>query len=259
MNRPWFSRVLLMAVLFVEAMPSYLGQIADYGAGQLARQAVGIRAPYLAEMARITYSKKRGTAGSGGPRRGTSGRRVVQTTFTRSRIGWFKPWAMANEISKKVQWDEHAPLGTGFAREEAQRQALTKLFTSCLDYYEQKTKAEALPTNDVAITFSHCIALGTELGAGRRITKLEEASLAKRIRDEFAGSPYYWTDADKQAIHETIVITTMLAQVGYDNATHNRDQHSQATFREVARQNVTALTNASLEELRNARSTLGSN
>ena len=29
--------------------------------------------------------------------------------------------------------DERAPFGSGFAREEAQRQALTKLFTECLE------------------------------------------------------------------------------------------------------------------------------
>src|SRR5262245_31969190 len=100
-------------------------QIADYGAGQLARQAVLIRAPYLAMMARIKYLEN----ARGGRAKGT--RRAVQTTFARSRSGWFKPWTMANELSKKIQWDENAPFGTGFAREEAERQALKKLFTSC--------------------------------------------------------------------------------------------------------------------------------
>jgi len=54
------------------------------------------------------------------------------------------------------------------------------------------------------------------------------------------------------------VIMTMLAQVGYANAKRNHEQRAEETFREVARRNVASLTSASLQELRNARSVLGS-
>jgi hypothetical protein len=50
----------------------------------------------------------------------------------------------------------------------------------------------------------------------------------------------------------------MLAQAGYANVKRNHDQRAEETFREVARRNVEALTGASLHELRNARSVLGS-
>jgi hypothetical protein len=108
-------------------------QIVEYGPAQLARQAVDIRAPYLAQMAQI----RNGTASS---KPGTT-RSQAQTTFKRSASGWFKPWSMANEIGKKIEWDPNAPFGTGFAREEAQRQALTKLFTACLETYEELNRA----------------------------------------------------------------------------------------------------------------------
>jgi hypothetical protein len=68
--------------------------------------------------------------------------------------------------------------------------------------------------------------------------------------------PQYWPDADKQRVHETLVITTMLALAGYANATRDNDQGAQAVLREAGRKNVTALTNASLVDLRNARSAL---
>jgi hypothetical protein len=55
MERPRLLIILLVVVMFVGAAPAYLSQIADYGAAQLARQAVDIRAPYLARMAQITY------------------------------------------------------------------------------------------------------------------------------------------------------------------------------------------------------------
>ena len=83
-----------------------------------------------------------------------------------------------------------------------------------------------------------------------------EHALRVKIKNEFARSPSYWTDADKQAVHETIVITTMLALAGHANATRDNDPRAQAMFRDTARHNVEALTKASLVELSNARSAL---
>ena len=223
-------------------------QTANYGAAQLARQAVDIRAPYLAQMAQIQYGGRNSRAGTT--------RSAAKTTFKRAST-WFKPWSMANEMAKKIEWDPKAPLGTGFAREEAERRALTRLFTACLDTYEQRAKADGLATDDLAVTYGHTIALNSELATGKRMPPSDEAALRDKLREAFARSPFYWTDADKQSVHETIVITTMLALTGYANATRDNDQQSQEMFREAARQNVTALTNASLVDLSNARSALG--
>jgi hypothetical protein len=241
-----------VTLLLAGTSPGYAAaQIFEYGPAQLARQAVDIRAPYLAQMAQVRYA----AASSASSNPGTT-RSSVQTTFKRAR-SWFKPWSMANEISKKIEWDPKAPFGTGFAREEAQRQALTKLFTACLDTYEEQAKAEGLATDDLAVTYGHTIALNWELGNGKKMDASEEAALRRRLHDEFARSPLYWTDADRQSIHETIVITTMLALIGHANAVRDNDQRSQAMFREAGRNNVTALTNATLTDLSNARSALG--
>jgi hypothetical protein len=245
----------LVVGLFVGIAPASVAQVFNYGPAQLARQAIDIRAPYLAQMAQIKYLKSKGKLRSDSI---SSRKKVVPTTFVRSQISWFKPWSWANELSKKIEWNKKESAGTNFAREDSLRRVLTKLFTSCLDIYEQQTKAEGLPTNDLAVTFSHSIALNMELSTGRKITAKEDSALRKKIRDEFARSTIYWTDAGKQAIHETIVITTMLAVVGYANATQIGDKSSQAMFRETAGKNVTALTNASLGELQNARSGLSS-
>ncbi len=244
-------KTLLIAMMLAAMFAgSSAAQISTYGPAQLARQAIDIRATYLAQMAQIRY-------GAGSSKPGTA-RSPVQTTFKRAS-SWFKPWSMANELSKKLEWDPKASLGTGFAREEAQRQALTKLFTACLDTYEEQAKAEGLATDDLAVTYGHTIALNWELGNGSKMDASEETALRQRLHDQFAQSPLYWTDADKQSFHETLVITTMLALAGYANATRDNDQQSQAMFREAGRNNVTAMTNASLVELRNARSALGQN
>ena len=242
----------LVLILLTGILPQYsAAQIIEYGPAQLARQAVDIRAPYLAQMAQIRYDE----VGASKPGRARS---PGQTTFKRAS-GWFKPWSMANEMGKKIEWDPGAPFGTGFAREEAQRRALTKLFTACLDAYEARAKAEGLATDDVAVTYGHVIALNSELATGKRMMASEEEALRLELQDDFAQSPYYWTDADKQSVHETIVITTMLALAGYANATRDNDQRSQAMFREAGRKNVTALKNASLIDLKNARSGVGQN
>ena len=120
-----------------------------------------------------------------------------------------------------------------------------------------QAKAEGLPTDDLAVPFGHTIALNWELSTGRKMAASEETALRQKLHDEFARSPVYWTAADKQSVHETIVITTMLAVAGYAHAALDNDQRSQAMFREAARQNVTALTNASLVDLANARSAVG--
>jgi hypothetical protein len=242
---------IVLGLLLVGVLPGYSpAQIADYGPAQLARQAIDIRAPYLAQMAQLQY-------GAAPSKPGTT-RRKVQTTFKRAG-SWFKPWSMANEASKKIEWDPKAPFGTGFAREEAQRQALTKLFTACLDTYEEQAQAAGLATDDLAVTYGHTIALNSELATGEKMAAPEEAALRQRLHDEFAQSPLYWTDAAKQSIHETLVITTMLALAGYANATRDNDPSAQAMFREAGRKNVTALTAATLVELSNARSALGQN
>ena len=102
---------------------------------------------------------------------------------------------MANEMAKKLEWDPKAPFGSGFAREEAQRQALTKLFTSCLDLYERQSKAQGLPTDDLAVTFGRAVALNHELATGVRMPAADEQALRVKFKNEFARSPSYWTDA----------------------------------------------------------------
>jgi hypothetical protein len=82
MERPRLLIILLAAGVFVGGAPSYLSQIADYGAAQLARQAVVIRAPYLAQMAQITYLQKSGKqqSGAGPSRKAAVTPRTVNTT-----------------------------------------------------------------------------------------------------------------------------------------------------------------------------------
>jgi hypothetical protein len=64
-ERPKLLKTLLAVGMFVGAAQAYFSQIADYGPAQLARQAVVIRTPYLAQMAQIMYSQKNGKQRSG--------------------------------------------------------------------------------------------------------------------------------------------------------------------------------------------------
>jgi hypothetical protein len=147
---------------------------------------------------------------------------------------------------------------TGFAREEAQRQPLTKLFTAYLDTYEEQAKADEL-TDDLAVTYANTMALNSELATGKKMTAPEEATLRPKDARPVRAEPDFWADADKQSVHETLVITTMLAVVGHVNAMRDNDQASQALFRDVAREDFTTLTNATLVDLRNTRSASSQN
>jgi hypothetical protein len=229
--------------------PAYAASITHERVAQLARQAAAIRIrgiPNLAQVAELTIS-----------RRGRRPQNILdeptgneaQTKFLRSN-SWFKPWGWASEISKRIPWeDPNAPAGSGFARQQAAREKLTKLFSACLDYYEQQANIEGYRTNDIAVTYSHSIALNTEVATGRKLTVREEFALRENLRAKIAHYPYNFDDASKQSFHETLVITTILTQAGYANATLNHDQQAQAAFRETARRNLETLKAATIDDL----------
>ena len=56
---------MLLAGIFVGSMPKSAAQIIEYGAAQLARQAVNIRTPYLVQMAQIRYQQGSGILKTG--------------------------------------------------------------------------------------------------------------------------------------------------------------------------------------------------
>jgi len=229
--------------------PAFVAPIVSDAVSQLAKQAGAIRIrgiPTLAQMGQLTVSR------SGRPPQNVLDEPTnnqVKSKFLRSN-SWFKPWGWANEISKGIPWDDPtAPRNSGFARQQSGREQLTKLFSDSLDYYEQQAKVEQYATNDLAVTYSHSIALNLEVSTGRKLTASEDLALRNELRSKISYYPYNFDDASKQAIHEAIVITTILTQAGYAEATLNHDQQGQATFRETARRNVETLRRASLDDL----------
>jgi hypothetical protein len=229
--------------------PAYAAPIVNRGVSQLARQASAIRIrgiPSLAQMAQLTISR------NGRPPQNILENPTdneVQTSFLRGN-SWYKPWGWASEISKRIPWDDPAaPAGSGFTRQQTGRETLTRLFSACLDYYEQQANVEGYRTNDLAITYSHSIALNSEVSTGRKLTAQEEFALREKLRTKIEYYPYRFDDGYKQSVHETIVITTMLTQAGYADATLNHDQQAQAAFRETARHNVETLMNATIDDL----------
>ena len=126
------------------------------------------------------------------------------------------------------------------------------MFAACLDYYEQQASVEEYRTNDLAVTYSHSIALNTEVSTGRKLTAKEELELREKLRSKLAYYPYYFDDSSKQSIHETIVIMTILTQAGYAEASLNHDQQAQKVFQETARRNVETLKGATIDDLKHA-------
>jgi hypothetical protein len=230
--------------------PAYVAPIVNVGVAQLASQAAAIRIrgiPSLAQIAQLIIPSRSGKPPQNILDEPTGNE--VQSKFLRGS-SWFEPWGWANDISKRIPWDDPtAPAGSGFARQQAGSAMLTKLFTACLDYYEQQANVEGYRTNDLAVTYAHSIALNSEISTGRKLTAQEELALRENLRVKLSYYPYYFTDASKQAVHETIVIKTILAQAGYAEATLNHNQEAQAAFRETARINVETLKAATIDDL----------
>ena len=85
---------------------------------------------------------------------------------------------------------------------------MTKLLTSCRDLYERQSKAQGLPTDDLAVTFGRAVALNHELATGMRMPAADEQALRVKFKNEFARSPSYWTDADNPVMRMRFVTTT---------------------------------------------------
>ena len=49
-----------------------------------------------------------------------------------------------------------------------------------------RRRPKGIPTNDLAVTFSHCISLSAELSSGRKMSTKEESALREKLRGQFA-------------------------------------------------------------------------
>jgi hypothetical protein len=132
-------------------------------------------------------------------------------------------------------------LGAG-GTPEAKKQMLDTL-SLLLTEYEKAARAQGKP-NDLALALTAALVYNSSIYNGTpepddaRIMEIRDA-LAELATE--AGTFASMTDRQKQELYETAVISTMLAQAGYETANSAGDQNTMAIYRALAGQTLQAV------------------
>ena len=157
-------------------------------------------------------------------------------------------------------------LGGGDA--ELTKQMVT-IISTLLTEYEKAAKAQGKP-NDIALAttaalvYNSSIYNGTSEPSDARIMEIRDALAELMVEDGTLGA---MTDRQKQVLYEKLVISTLLAKAGYEEAREKGDKATMATYRELAGQTLRMVSGMSPEKVdfsdeaarRNAQFLLDSN
>jgi len=134
-----------------------------------------------------------------------------------------------------------AQLAASFIKKPGtQRDDLTKLFNALLEVYNQRSKQQKAPPNDLARTLAYCIAMNYAYYTEQEVSALGLAMLRGKIRTALSASDKFraMKDNDKQKISETLIILTHFAALGYDKSKAARDKDLTKNFSKLAGLNL---------------------
>ena len=128
-----------------------------------------------------------------------------------------------------------ADLLSGNADPETKKQTFT-LVSALLTEYEKAARVQGQPNDlalavTVALVYNDCIYNGKPEPSDEKIMALRDA-LAELIAEEGIFTPF--SDLQKQELYENLVITTLLAKVGYEETKKSGDTTSMAAYRGLA-------------------------
>jgi hypothetical protein len=121
-----------------------------------------------------------------------------------------------------------------------QREDMTKLFSVLLEVYNQRSRQQKAPANDLARTLAYCIAANYAYYTEQEVSASGLAMLRGKIRTALTASDKFRKikDADKQKVSETLIILTHFAALGYDQAKEGKNKESMEMFRKLAGLNL---------------------
>jgi hypothetical protein len=128
-----------------------------------------------------------------------------------------------------------ADLLSGNADPETKKQTFT-LVSALLTEYEKAARVQGQPNDlalavTVALVYNDCIYNGKPEPSDEKIMALRDA-LAELIAEKGIFTPF--SDLQKQELYENLVITTLLAKVGYEETKKSGDTTSMAAYRGLA-------------------------
>jgi hypothetical protein len=131
------------------------------------------------------------------------------------------------------------------------KKQMTAIISTLLTEYEKAAKAQGKP-NDLALAttaalvYNICIYYGRPEPEDARIMEIRDA-LAELAAEE--GTFASMTDRQKQELYENLVISTMLAKAGYEEAQKGGDKANMAIYRDLAGQTLQAVSGMPPEKI----------
>ena len=125
---------------------------------------------------------------------------------------------------------------------ETRKQMFTILST-LLTEYEKAARAQGKP-NDLALATTAALVYNSSIYNGTpdpddaRIMEIRNAMAELMVED---GTLASMTDRQKQVLYEKLVISTMLAKAGYEEANKNGDKSTMSSYRDLAGQTLQAV------------------
>lgn len=177
-----------------------------------------------------------------------------KTTFTPVGDRNFRIYLMADEAGGNIDWSQHGATDVHEATKmrHALHDQLTQLFKQSLATYDRQTRTQKVPLNDVAATLTRCISLNYRLATGKTLTSTQQSRLRAQSRAALLADPKFreMSDEAKQTLHEQLIVGTMPAVLGYEQAVREKNNKRQQQFRQMAEKNLTLLTGVPIAKIK---------
>jgi hypothetical protein len=130
-----------------------------------------------------------------------------------------------------------AKLAASLVKEPGEKQRqMTALLTEMLAIYEQRSRQQNAPSNDLARTQAYCIAVNYSHYSGKDISMDHLAALRGKIRVALSSDAKFraLNNAKKQQLSETLIILTNFMDMGHTLSIEKKDEEGKRAYRQMA-------------------------
>jgi hypothetical protein len=133
-----------------------------------------------------------------------------------------------------------------------QRTQLEQVFRELLRAYAARSRQQNAPANDLARTLAFCIAANYAYATEQEVSAAGLAELRRKIRAAFTSDAKFRaiSDLKKQELSESLVILTLFAALGYDEAKAAKKPELQSKFKMLARANLQSMLGVPVQRVR---------
>lgn len=146
-----------------------------------------------------------------------------------------------------------AKLAAAFIPEAGeQREDMTKLFEGLLKVYQDRSRQQNAPSNDLARTLSYALAVNYAYAREQEVSAAGLAAMRGKLRTTLLSNASFkkLSNAQKQEMNDTLVILAHFVALGYDHCKEKGDQDGMAAYKRLANFNLKTLLNVDPSRIR---------